>query len=78
MVLLADTEERLQQLIDRLDEEGRTIGLKINIGKTEVMGVTKRTEQMRVDAHVKGEAVRQVSYFRYLGSLISEDGRCLG
>ena len=75
-VLLADTEERLQELIDRLDEEGRAIGLKINIGKTEVMGVTKRTEQLRVEAHVNGEAVRQVSSFRYLGSLISEDGRC--
>ena len=60
-VLLADTEERLQELIDRLDEEGRAIGLKINIGKTEVMGVTKRTEQLRVEAHVNGEAVRQVS-----------------
>ena len=75
-VLLADTEERLQELIDRLDEEGRAIGLKINIGKPELMGVTKRTEQLRVEAHVNGEAVRQVSSFRYLGSLISEDGRC--
>ena len=75
-ILLADTEERLQELIDRLDEEGRAIGLKINIGKTEVMGMTKRTEQLRVEAHVNGEAVRQVSSFRYLGSLISEDGRC--
>ena len=74
-VLLADTGESLQELIDRLDEEGRAIGLKINIGKTEVMGVTKRTEQLRVEAHVNGEAVRQVSSFRYLGSLISEDGR---
>ena len=75
-VLLADTEERLQELIDRLDEEGRAIGLKINIGKTAVMGLTKKTEQLRVEAHVNGEAVRQVSFFRYLGSLISEDGRC--
>ena len=40
------------------------------------MGVTKRTEQLRVKAHVNGEAVRQVSSFRCLGSLISEDGRC--
>ena len=40
------------------------------------MGVTKRTEKLRVEAHVNGEAVRQVSSFRYLGSLISEDGRC--
>ena len=74
-VLLADTEERLKELINRLDEKGRAIGLKINIGKTEVMGVTKRTEQLRVEAHVNGESVRQVSSFRYLGSLLSEDGR---
>ena len=74
--MLADTEERLQEVIDRSDEEGRAIGLKISIGKTEVMGVTKRTEQLRVVAHVNGEAIRQVCSFRYLGSLISEDGRC--
>ena len=41
-----------------------------------MMGVTKRTEQLRVDAHVNGEAVRQVSSFGYLGSLISEYVRC--
>ena len=29
-----------------------------------------------MEAHVKGEALRQVSSFSYLGSLISEDGRC--
>ena len=75
-VLLADTEERLQELIDRLDEEGRAIGLEINIGRTEVMGAIKRTKQLRVEAHVNGEAARQVSSFRYLGSLIFEDGRC--
>ena len=73
---MADTEERLQEPIDRLDEEGRAIGLKINIGKRKVMEVTKRTEQLRVEAHVNGEAIRQVNSFRYLGSIISEDGRC--
>ena len=41
-VLIADTEEKLQRLVDRLDEECRGVGLKINIDKTEVMGVTKR------------------------------------
>ena len=56
---------------------GRAIGLEINIGRTEVMGATKRTEQLRVEAHVNGEAARQVSSFRYLGCLIFEDGRCV-
>ena len=70
------TEERLQELIDRLHEEGRAIGLNINIGKSEVIWVTKKTEQLRVEAHVIGEAVRQVISFRYLASIISDDGRC--
>ena len=75
-VLIADTEEKLQRLVDRLDVECRGVGLKINIGKTEVMGVTKRKEQLRVNVNVGGEAVKQVRTFRYLGSLMDEDGRC--
>ena len=30
-----------------------------------------------VNTTVEGQSVKQVSKFRYLGSLISEDGRCL-
>ena len=75
-VLIADTEEKLQRLVDRLDEECRGVGLKINIGKTEVMGVTKRKEQLRMNVKVDGQAVKQVRSFRYLGSLVDEDGRC--
>jgi len=30
-----------------------------------------------VDITVEGQSVKQVSKFRYLGSLISEDSRCL-
>ena len=48
-VLIADTEEKLQRLVDRLDEECRGVGLKINMDKTEVMGVTKRKEQLRIN-----------------------------
>lgn len=43
-VLIADSEAKLQRLVDRLDLEWRETGLKIDIGKTEVMGVRKRNE----------------------------------
>lgn len=75
-VLIADTEEKLQRLVDRLDVECRGVGLRINIGKTEVMGMTKREERLRVNVNVGGQAVKQVRSFRYLGSLVNEDGRC--
>ncbi|XP_045129077.1 uncharacterized protein LOC123514883 [Portunus trituberculatus] len=35
-VLIADTEEKLQKLVDQFDVGCRRVGLKINIGKTEV------------------------------------------
>ena len=36
-----------------------------------------RNRGERVNITVEGQNVEQVSKFRYLGSLISEDGRCL-
>uniref|UniRef100_A0A0P4W0B7 Reverse transcriptase domain-containing protein n=1 Tax=Scylla olivacea TaxID=85551 RepID=A0A0P4W0B7_SCYOL len=74
-VLIVDTEEKLQRLVDRLDEECRRVGLKINIGKTDVMGVTKRKEQLRMNVNIDGQAVKQGRSFRYLGSLVDKDGR---
>ena len=37
MVLIADSEEKLQALISKLDEECRRMGLKINIGRSKAM-----------------------------------------
>jgi len=39
--------------------------------------VVSRNGGERVNITVKGHSVEQVSKFRYLGSLISKDGRCL-
>ena len=55
-VLTADMEEKLQRLVDQLDEECRGVGLKININKTEVLGVTKRKEQLRINVNEGGQA----------------------
>ena len=75
-VLIADTEEKLQRLVDSLNEGCERYGLKINIGKTEVMGLTKRPEQLPVSISLRGDTLNQVSSFKYLGSLVSEDGKC--
>src|SRR6476469_6660968 len=39
--------------------------------------VVSRNGGERMNITVEGQSVEQVSKFRYLGSLISEDGRCL-
>ena len=75
-VLIADTNAKLQSLVDKLDVECNRMGLKINIGKTEVMGITKSKGQLRVVVNIGGQTVKQASSFRYLRSLVSEDGKC--
>ena len=75
-VLIADTEEKLQGLVDNLNEGCNRYGLKINIGKTEVMGLTKRSEELPVNISLRGGTLNQVNSFRYLGSLVADDGRC--
>ena len=55
-VLIADTEEKLQGLVDWLDEECKGVGLKIDMDETEVMGVTKRKEQLRINVNEGGQA----------------------
>ena len=52
------------------------MGLWINKGKTERMGVTKRRERLPVTISVEGTVLKQVESFRYLGSLVWGDARC--
>ena len=75
-VLFADTEEKLLMLVDGLNEGCSRYGMKINIEKTEVMGVTKRREQLPVNISLGGSLLKQVSTFKYLGSQVSDDAKC--
>ena len=62
--------------MNNLNESCRRFGLKSNIRKTEVMGLTKRAEQLPVNIRLRDTAMKQVSSFKYLGSIIHEDGKC--
>src|SRR6476619_3818095 len=72
--MVAKTEAGLQSLMDSLNTIVKHYDMKINIKKIKAMVVT-RNEGERVNITVEG--IEQVRKFRYLGSLISEDGRCL-
>ena len=64
MVLIADSEGKLPDLVSKLDELCRKIGLKINIGKTETMGITKTSDRLPVNIMITGQPLKQVSSFR--------------
>src|SRR6476469_4933870 len=74
--MVANTEAGLQSLMDSLNTTAKHYDMKINIKKTKAM-VVSRNGGAKVNITVEGQSVEQVSEFRYLGSLISEDGRCL-
>src|SRR6476469_6564444 len=74
--MVANTEAGLQSLMDSLNTTAKHYDMKINIKKTKAIGVSRNGGE-RVNITVEGQSVEQVSKFRYLGSLILEDSRCL-
>ena len=64
------------QKMDALNRKANEFGMKINVKKTKAMVVSKN-EVKTVNIVVDEKSVEQVERFKYLGSLISQDGRCI-
>ena len=75
-VLIADTEIKLQRLIEKLNEKCKKFGLRKNISKTEVIGLTKRAWQLPINIKLEGRVLSQVGSFEYLGTMMYEDVKC--
>jgi hypothetical protein len=72
--MIASSESELQRLMDRLYVSANKFDMKINVKKTKSMVVSRKGEGT-VSITVDGKRVEQVKRFKYLGSLIAEDGR---
>ena len=66
----------LQRLMDRLNAIAKKYSMRINIKKTKTMVVSKK-DGRTVSIMIDGQKVEQVKTFKYLGSVIAEDGRCM-
>ena len=75
-VLIADSKEKLQSLLQRVHIASEEKGLSINVAKTECMVMTKGKERVRCELNLNGERIKQVDQFCYLGSWITADVRC--
>ena len=76
-VLLADSEEKLQNLIQIVDRKSMIYGMELNAKKTETMVITKKQETNipTCSLTVNGLSLRQVNKFKYLGTMINWDAR---
>jgi hypothetical protein len=72
--IIASTNEGLQMLMDLLNEASEEYGMKIKLKKTKVMQISRHP--VNITVVIEGNTLEQVQEFCYLGSLITEDGKC--
>ena len=76
-VLIAETIEELQDLVNEVKERSLAKGLKMNVKKTKTMVIRRNIdEDCKIDISVDGKILEQVKQYLYLGHIITEDGRC--
>ena len=68
---MAESEEELKNLLMKVKEESKKVGLKLNIQKTKIMASGPITSW-----ETDGETVETVGDFIFLGSKITADGGC--
>jgi len=61
-------------MIDKLIEIGRCYGMEINVEKTKVMRISRQPFPVKIIIDQK--QLENVESFKYLGSILTNDGRC--
>ena len=69
--LMAESEEELKSLLEKVKEESEEVGLKLNFQKTKIMASGPMTSW-----EIDGETVGTVSDFIFSLSKITTDGDC--
>lgn len=71
-VVFANTPEGLQELLDRLVTASEKYGLDVNTDKTKIMVIKKQQDQVPSSLYIKGNKVKQVKTYTYLGTVINQ------
>jgi len=74
LVILAKEEKVLQDMIDKLIEIGRCYGMEMNVEKTKLMRIS--SQRLPVKIVINQKQLENVKSFKYLGSILTIDGRC--
>src|SRR5688572_1678791 len=74
--MVASTEKGLQSLMNKLNDTAKKFNMKINGQKTKTLVMCKDGGGV-VNITIDGQRVERVESFKYLGAIISEDGRSL-
>ena len=69
---LAGEEEELANLTECLDKASTAYGMEISAEKTKLL--TNNTSGIKTEIEVKGQKLETVTIFKYLGSIINDEG----
>ena len=69
---LAGEEEELANLVERLDKASTAYGMEISAETTKLM--TNNTSGINTEIKVNGQKLETVTSFKYLGSVITDEG----
>ena len=74
-IILAESEQQLQHMIDKLDATCEQYGMAMNAKKTKTM-IVEKTSEKQCEVNVKGQRLTQVKQYKYLGATIEHTGQC--
>ena len=78
VALLADTWMVLAGMVMRMEMVTQRFGINISAKKSEVLYVGRGPGEVRVeDVTLRGETIREVGEFTYLGSVVTTDGKTM-
>lgn len=76
-VLIAESEQELQEMLTNISTISEEYGLQINVKKTKSMTITRNPLIPQMTLQHKNETIVNVSQFRYLGSMLNDRSDCL-
>ena len=74
VVMVTEKKDDMQRNLDEMNKVMEKWGTKMHWGKTKVMVVSRTEEECKLS--IEGEDINDVKKLKYLGSMISADGRC--
>jgi hypothetical protein len=75
-VLLAESEEELQSIVNKVNAAGKKYNMKMNSKKTKTMVMSKKEIKPTIHIYIDETCTEQVQQFIYLGQRFTNDARC--
>ena len=74
--IIEQSNEKLQDTVDKLHTESERYGMHINVVKTRPWSLEKKPEENDAKVNIDGQATENVKSFIYLGSKFTCDNDC--